>query len=317
MKNVYILPTKKPSRLHLAYAKDYYISVEPFIQLDTKNYKSFSLCITSNEKIKKEDWFYDLDGELCKYTSDYKVDPNNWDDNKKVILTTDQDLIDDGIQPIDDIFLEWFIANSGCEEVEIDYQTIGLKDGVWQYDYKIIIPEEELKQTVQEYEQQGLEKYSNELVEPKQDFNPTQGEEVWIKVFSNWSKGTYIGYDITKKIHLVREDEEGGGHLLSSSEILPYYSMPNIPKQETLEEAAKKLFKEYSNNISLAEGHYEYMMDKDDFKEAFLEIAKWMQERMYSEEEVFNICRGFATFVMRTEPSNKKQQEWFEQFKKK
>jgi hypothetical protein len=88
-------------------------------------------------------------------------------------------------------------------------------------------------------------------------------------------------------------------------------------KQETLEEAAERLFKTYSNNTSLAEGHYDYMMDKEDFKEASLEIVKWQQERMYSEEEAFNLCREFAIFVGRTGPSYKKQQEWFEQFKKK
>ena len=56
--------------------------------------------------------------------------------------------------------------------------------------------------------------------------------------------------------------------------------------KETLEEAADRLFKTHSNNTSLAEGHYDYMMDKEDFKEASLEIAKWHQERMYSEEDL-------------------------------
>jgi hypothetical protein len=37
----------------------------------------------------------------------------------KIILTTDQDLIKDGVQAIDDEFLEWFVNNTSCEEVEI------------------------------------------------------------------------------------------------------------------------------------------------------------------------------------------------------
>jgi hypothetical protein len=53
MKNIHVLPTDKPSRLHLAYDKDYYLSIEPFIQLDTKNYKSFNIYITSDEEIKE------------------------------------------------------------------------------------------------------------------------------------------------------------------------------------------------------------------------------------------------------------------------
>jgi hypothetical protein len=36
----------------------------------------------------------------------------------KIILTTDQDLIKDGVQAIDDEFLEWFVKNPSCEEVE-------------------------------------------------------------------------------------------------------------------------------------------------------------------------------------------------------
>ena len=41
------------------------------------------------------------------------------------------------------------------------------------------------------------------------------------------------------------------------------------------------------------------------------------QERRYSEEEAFNLCREFAIFVQHNGPSYKKQQEWFEQYKKK
>ena len=65
----------------------------------------------------------------------------------KIILTTDQDLIKDGIQAIDDEFLEWFVKNPSCEEVE----TYSLKEGneelgYYHYKYEIIIPQEEPKQ---------------------------------------------------------------------------------------------------------------------------------------------------------------------------
>ena len=81
----------------------------------------------------------------------------------KIILTTDQDLIKDGVQAIDDEFLEWFVENPSCEKDEVNK---GFADGTaYGYnflDYKIIIPKEEAKQSVQEYEQQGLEKYFDE-----------------------------------------------------------------------------------------------------------------------------------------------------------
>jgi hypothetical protein len=64
---------------------------------------------------------------------------------KKIILTTNTQLITDGVQAIDDEFLEWFVKNPSCEEVEV--KTSG---GRYSYDmggniwipirYKIIIP---------------------------------------------------------------------------------------------------------------------------------------------------------------------------------
>jgi hypothetical protein len=144
--------------LHLAYDKDYYLSIEPFIQLDTKNYKSFNIYITSDEEIKEGDWIFDIVTkriEIAKFNhNDLKRD---W---KKIILTTDQDLINDGVQAIDDEFLEWWIKNPSCESVEVEkYHGINTSiaevnyiagDGSlsWQgkndlRDYKIIIPTEE------------------------------------------------------------------------------------------------------------------------------------------------------------------------------
>jgi hypothetical protein len=82
---------------------------------------------------------------------------------KKIILTTDQDLIADGVQAIDDEFLEWFVKNPSCEWVEVEKENICARchsndvDECWsakdcsdgRYDkirYKIIIPQEEPKQ---------------------------------------------------------------------------------------------------------------------------------------------------------------------------
>ena len=65
---------------------------------------------------------------------------------KKIILTTDQDLIADGVQAIDDEFLEWFVKNPSCEYVEVIYDkdifTYGLQTTKYGA-YKIIIPQEE------------------------------------------------------------------------------------------------------------------------------------------------------------------------------
>lgn len=66
-----------------------------------------------------------------------------------------------------------------------------------------------------------------EKIQTTKEWEPSNGEKVWIKVFSNWSQGTYIGFDPIKKCHLVREDESGGGHLLSSKNVLPENANPN------------------------------------------------------------------------------------------
>jgi hypothetical protein len=77
----------------------------------------------------------------------------------KVILTTNDLLIKDGVQSIDDEFLKWFVKNPSCEEVEIGEGTryedewIDNEDGgeIYQHQYccyKIIIPKEEPKQEI-------------------------------------------------------------------------------------------------------------------------------------------------------------------------
>jgi len=69
--------------------------------------------------------------------------PSNKYFYKKIILTTDQNLIKDGVQAIDDEFLEWFVKNPSCEEVKVEGHIYKGQD---ETEYKIIIPKEEQKQ---------------------------------------------------------------------------------------------------------------------------------------------------------------------------
>ena len=290
MKNIHVLPTDKPSRLVKIKDNLWYTTTE---NIPGGVYQH--IYITNDEEILVRDYYISSHEASINQCFDFNKETLNkayW--AKKVILTTDQDLIKDGVQPIDDEFLEWFVKNPSCEEVEVNHfgmccsnQLIAQCINCNQYNpvYKIIIPKE-----------------------PKQEWTPTQGEQVWIKVFSNWSSGTYIGYDTTKHIHLVRENEEGGGNLLSSSKILPYKSMPNEPKQETLEEAAEN----YALQFLLED---EQETDSANRKHAFKEGAKWQAERRYSEEEVLNILQEFKRYLSFGDEIS--QAEWFEQFKKK
>jgi hypothetical protein len=65
----------------------------------------------------------------------------------KVILTTNKLLIKDGVQAIPDEFLEWFVKNPSCEEVEVKQSIYPINTHKFgQTKYKIIIPKEEPKQ---------------------------------------------------------------------------------------------------------------------------------------------------------------------------
>jgi hypothetical protein len=135
MRNVHILPTDKPSRLHL---------IEDVLTF-TNEYKN-SVCdsevniyITSNEEIKEGDWFYCFqNNNVLKCFKKEGLLLNGYHTiYQKIILTTDPDLIADGVQAIDNEFLEWFVKNPSCESVEVFHQLH--KDEPL---YKIIIPQE-------------------------------------------------------------------------------------------------------------------------------------------------------------------------------
>ena len=140
MKNVHVLPTDKPSRLHF----DDKLFLSTSIQI-SKNINSIvegrNIYITSDEEIKEGDWVITPTNDVIQWAKVFQPD------GKKIILTTDQDLINDGVQPIDDEFLDWFFKNPNCEEVEIE-NGWGLEIDIETPYYKIIIPKEE--QTTEE-----------------------------------------------------------------------------------------------------------------------------------------------------------------------
>ena len=134
MKNIHVLPTDKPSRLQLNVNTKTLIL---FNNIQSNNESAHltpqNIYITSDEEIKEGDCFLEKAGRQF---------PIKWDGKeklnfhcKKIILTTDQDLIDLGVQSIDDEFLQWYIKNPSCEEV--DYCN-------WNEYYKIT-PKEETK----------------------------------------------------------------------------------------------------------------------------------------------------------------------------
>jgi hypothetical protein len=114
MKNLHILPTDKASRLH------YYNHIDPLgLSKEYLQWKQGrNIYITSDEEIKSGDYFWKPDCNMI-----FKAEYTPHKGCKKVILTTDTDLIKDGVQAIDDDFLEWFVKNPSCEFVEILIKT--------------------------------------------------------------------------------------------------------------------------------------------------------------------------------------------------
>ena len=169
--NIHVLPTDKPSRLYYSchdsrakpLSKKYHLLREP---KKNEHYRpTQNIYITSDEEIKEGDWFIWKDTEepyifkcigltdtdslqvensLTRKIGTFHRNPKDSDYgdwyrcySKKIVLTTDQDLIKEGVQAIDDEFLEWFVNNPSCEFVEVEGHIYKGQD---ETEYKIITP---------------------------------------------------------------------------------------------------------------------------------------------------------------------------------
>jgi hypothetical protein len=83
-----------------------------------------------------------------------------------------------------------------------------------------------------------------------------------------------------------------------------------MKNKETLEEVAERLFGKHFNGM-----HYDDISDKHIIKYG-LALAKWQQERMYSEEEVLKLLLDSEEYTSRFN-GRTNLRSWFEQFKKK
>jgi hypothetical protein len=108
MKNIHILPTDKPSNIYMTNKLYKYING---VKREPLNCTNLNIYITSDEEIKEGDWCYNsINNNVYKK----EIDKLSFAYEYKIILTTDQDLIADGVQSIDDEFLEWFMKNPSC-----------------------------------------------------------------------------------------------------------------------------------------------------------------------------------------------------------
>jgi hypothetical protein len=125
-----------------------------------------NIYITNESDIKENDYVIvscsEVNIEEVRIVTGYYNEQFLFDDKsqihmdycKKIILTTNEELIKNGVQSIDDNFLKWFVNNPSCEYVEIE-SNYRVKSGTIEehkqgvagyeyYEYKIIIPSKEL-----------------------------------------------------------------------------------------------------------------------------------------------------------------------------
>jgi hypothetical protein len=298
MKNIHLIPTDKPSRLCI----------------NGKN--QMHIYITNLEEIK-DGWIYD---RMMRTVN--KIDNVYSSYSSKIILTTDPDLIKDGVQAIDDEFLEWFVKNPSCESVNVEKLLLctycgqehcdnlrcrGYKDSLY---YKIIIPKEEPKCLTKLELAKNIAAIGIGKEEPKQ-----------IKC--------YCGHTITCD---CEPKQETLTYTEAAKKEERIFNSTIMSKQETLEEAAEnsalkhflfpkelffKMCKCSQNDYLLEE---EFGLDNTTkYREilGFIKGAKWQQERMYSEEDMIEFYLFCITELLSSKSSAKSPKELFEQFKKK
>jgi hypothetical protein len=142
MKNLHLVYTDNPSRLifnpsHKSfciqkelngmYINDGKVSGADFWGLEkalNNGFRPQHLYITNGEEIKEGNWYLFNNQVFLAGISTWEIKDRETSNCKKIILTTDTTLIADGIQEIDDTFLEWFVKNPTCEYVEVEKQML-------------------------------------------------------------------------------------------------------------------------------------------------------------------------------------------------
>jgi hypothetical protein len=189
-KNIFLLPTDKPSRLgYISESKTYHLYNNDVFLDELAN--AINIYITSSEEIKKGDWYYTkrFGVGIAKNEGNTKIE-RTANSYHKIILTTDTTLIVDGVQKIDDEFLEWFIKNPSCESVEVESMINMVQFTPREFIYKIIIPQEDpfekSKLALRAYLLANKEKVTKDLQEMREkssvDRNETVEEaaETWV-----------------------------------------------------------------------------------------------------------------------------------------
>ena len=156
-KNIFLLPTDKTSRLMIDTIENK-LYLQPILHEKTINVLPQNIYITSSEKPKEGEYGLGF-AEGTQSSFVFKHEGSNvaklnalCENTQKIIITSDENLIADGVQRIEEKFLQWLVKNSSCEEVEVEmnqgrYFDYGGNIHITNA-YKIIIPQEDPKHKI-------------------------------------------------------------------------------------------------------------------------------------------------------------------------
>jgi hypothetical protein len=311
MKNIHVLQTEKPSEL--------YINMQGILSKSNSlllRLKSRHIYITNSEEIKEGDWFTDDNNSL---KTSYKLSHVQFANPKKIILTTDRDLIKDGVQAIDDEFLEWFVKNPSCEFVEVNNLCYGALGGFADAGYKIILPKEEPKRKIDSCYNFDMEIgcvqdiCRCEQEEPKTNLERLPFPEL-VEEFAEYYKKVPLIEEPKQETTLEEEHNKVQKQSLkkhqefvdkTDSKTLDLLMSEFDGEEELLIQASKKIWEEqHPNPIEMA-----------------LFGFRWQQEqykKMYSEEDMNNYAEYCTSHVLKSQIGHPylSVKEWFEQFRK-
>jgi hypothetical protein len=315
--NIHVLPTDKPSRLVKNINSELKLTIQMLPKDDEIGCYPQNIYITNDEEIKEGDYVcasggfrfvktlnndrartFKDDGIVSKQNPSSSCHLSNY---KKIILTTDDQLIKDGVQSIDDEFLEWFVKNPSCESVEVrkekyserfdnDKSAIG-NANTWGNRWVIIIPKEEPTivrlPTYYEPKQESFVERMKPLQEQwQQDMDKELSkQETTLEEVAIHNTMTYVIHKDKKKIVEVLEWIEINGKMHPKNKKTTYFKSEDKPKQGTMSEAIKqvvtdKLKQETLEEVLLKKADVDNRIDLNAYANGLNDGAKWQQEKM-------------------------------------
>jgi hypothetical protein len=226
-KNIHLIKTDKPSRLFIDVDDN---KLKICVPLGGEHMMNQNIYITNESDIKENDYVIvscsEVNIEEVRIVTGYYNEQFLFDDKsqihmdycKKIILTTNEELIKNGVQSIDDDFLKWFVNNPSCEYVEIE-SNYRVKSGTIEehkqgvagyeyYEYKIILSQEEPKHETnmnnmimkQETLEEAAEDYAVQyLIEDKEEIDSVNRKQAF-KDGAKWQEKRMYSEEEVKQI---------------------------------------------------------------------------------------------------------------------